>query len=50
MIIDECVETPLVTDLDTWRSPSRVIGTLYVQKFVFGPKEPKKVKVIVELE
>ena len=27
-----------------------VIGTLYVQKSVFGSKEPKKVKVTVEWE
>ena len=27
---------------------SPVIGTLYVQKSVFGSKEPKKVKVTVE--
>ena len=26
------------------------IGTLYVKKAVFGSKEPKKVKVIVEWE
>ncbi|QRF74640.1 hypothetical protein Thermo_00125 [Thermoplasmatales archaeon] len=26
------------------------IGTLYVQKSVFGSREPKKVKVIVEWE
>jgi hypothetical protein len=29
-------------------SGSPVIGTLYVQKSVFGSKEPKKVKVTVE--
>ncbi len=29
---------------------SPVIGTLYVQKSVFGSKEPKKVKVTVEWE
>ena len=31
-------------------SGSPVIGTLYVQKSVFGSKEPKKVKVTVEWE
>jgi hypothetical protein len=31
-------------------SGSPVIGTLYVQKSVFGDKEPKKVKVTVEWE
>ncbi len=31
-------------------SESRMIGTLYVQKSVFGSKEPKKVKVTVEWE
>ena len=29
---------------------SPVIGTLYVQKSVFGSEEPKKVKVTVEWE
>jgi hypothetical protein len=29
---------------------SPVIGTLYVQKSVFGSKEPKNVKVTVEWE
>ena len=29
---------------------SPVIGTLYVQKSVFGSKEPKKVKVTMEWE
>ena len=33
---------------DSFGSP--VIGTLYVQKSVFGSKEPKKVKVTVEWE
>ncbi len=31
-------------------SESPVIGTLYVQKSVFGSLEPKKVKVTVEWE
>ena len=31
-------------------SGNPVIGTLYVQKSVFGDKEPKKVKVTVESE
>jgi hypothetical protein len=31
-------------------SGNPAIGTLYVQKFIFGPKEPKALKVTVEWE